>query len=343
MAQFEVRVHRVRIEEHPDADALEIARIEGYRSVVRKEQFQDGDLAAYIPESSIVPAELLEQMGLTGKLDGKEHNRVRAARIRGIVSQGLVHPMPDAREGDDVTERLGITKHLPVIPEYMQGQVYHAPGYTVRYEIENIKKFPDVLEDGEDVVVTEKIHGVQCQMGMREGEPFVASKIYGAHGQALILGDVNRDNIYVQAATHHMGSMRALARMPDGPGDTFQIVGEIYGRGVQYLGYDTREKMFRVFDLHAGAPEQGRFLEHQEMEDLTDILFLKAPVLYQGPYSREKLEELTGGGSMIASHHREGVVVKTAVEREDMRLGRVILKSVSDAHLLRKGDATEFE
>ena len=55
MAQFEVRVHRVRIEEHPDADALEIARIGGYRSVVRKEQFQDGDLAAYIPESSIVP------------------------------------------------------------------------------------------------------------------------------------------------------------------------------------------------------------------------------------------------------------------------------------------------
>ena len=343
MAQFEVRVHRVQIEEHPDADALEIARIGGYRSVVRKEQFRDGDLVAYIPESSIVPAELLEQMGLTGKLAGKEQNRVRAARIRGIVSQGLVHPMPDAREGDDVTERLGITKHLPVIPEYMQGQVHHAPGYTVRYEIENIKKFPDVLEDGENVVITEKIHGVQCQMGIRQGEPFVASKIYGSHQQALVIGDVNRDNIYVQAALGHMESMRALAKMTDGPGDTFQIVGEIYGKGVQDLSYDTAEKMFRIFDLHAGPPEQGRFLGHQEMENLTRGLFMTAPLLYRGTYSKEKLEELTGGGSMIASHHREGVVVKTAVEREDMRLGRVILKSVSDSHLLRKGNATEFE
>ena len=343
MAQFEVRVHRIRIEEHPDADALEIARIGGYRSVVRKHQFQDGDLAAYIPESSIVPAELLDQMGLTGKLAGKEQNRVRAARIRGIVSQGLVHPMPDAREGDDVTGLLGITKHLPVIPEYMQGQVHHAPGYTVRYDIENIKKFPDVLVDGEDVVVTEKIHGVQCQMGMHRGEPFVASKIYGAHGQALSIGEINRNNIYVQAAAQHMESMRTLAKMPDGPGDTFQIIGEIYGKGVQDLSYDTAEKMFRVFDLHTGAPEQGRFLNHQEMEDLTHRLFMTVPLLYQGPYSTEKLQELTGGGSMIASHHREGVVVKTAVEREDMRLGRVILKSVSDSHLLRKGNATEFE
>jgi hypothetical protein len=44
---------------------------------------------------------------------------------------------------------------------------------------------------------------------------------------------------------------------------------------------------------------------------------------------------------MDAKHIREGVVVTPVVEREDMRLGRVALKSVSEKYLLRKG-GTEY-
>jgi RNA ligase (TIGR02306 family) len=192
-------------------------------------------------------------------------------------------------------------------------------------------------------VITEKIHGVQCQMGLYHGEPFVASKIYAAHGQVLIIGDVNSDNIYVQAALRHMEDLRALAEMDNGPGETFQLLGEIHGPGVQDLRYDSEEKRFAAFDLHAGEPDRGRFLDHSDMEKLLDGRIMCVPHLHRGPYSREKLDSLTAGKSAIASHHREGVVVKTAEEREDIRLGRVILKSVSDRHLLRKGDATEFE
>ena len=192
-------------------------------------------------------------------------------------------------------------------------------------------------------MITEKIHGVQCQMGLYHGEPFVASKIYAAHGQLLIIGDVNADNIYVQAALRHMGDLQALAALPDGPGDTFQLLGEIHGPGVQDLRYDAKEKRFAAFDLHTGEPDGGRFLDHSDMERLLDRRIMCVPHFYRGPYSRERLDRLTSGKSALASHHREGVVVKTAEEREDIRLGRVILKSVSDRHLLRKGDATEFE
>ena len=343
MAEIEARIHRVVIEEHPDAHSLELARIGGYRTVVRKGEVQDGDLVAYIPESSILPDGLIADMGLTGKLAGRDHNRVRAERIRGVVSQGLVWPMPHRQEGDDAADELGITKHLPEIPEYMRGQVVHAPGRTVRYDIQNVKKYPDILQEGEEVVITEKIHGVQCQMGLYHGEPFVASKIYAAHGQLLIIGDVNADNIYVQAALRHMGDLQALAALPDGPGDTFQLLGEIHGPGVQDLRYDAKEKRFAAFDLHTGEPDGGRFLDHSDMERLLDRRIMCVPHFYRGPYSRERLDSLTSGKSALASHHREGVVIKTAEEREDIRLGRVILKSVSDRHLLRKGDATEFE
>ena len=42
MSTFAVHVVRVAIEPHDNADALEIARVGDYRSIVRKGQFQSG-------------------------------------------------------------------------------------------------------------------------------------------------------------------------------------------------------------------------------------------------------------------------------------------------------------
>ena len=55
MSTFAVHVVRVAIEPHDNADALEIARVGDYRSVVRKGQFQSGELVAYIPEQPVLP------------------------------------------------------------------------------------------------------------------------------------------------------------------------------------------------------------------------------------------------------------------------------------------------
>jgi len=131
-------------------------------SIVKKGDFKTGDLAAYIPEASIVPDDLLEEMGLTGKLAGSKHNRVKAIRLRGVLSQGICYPAAlNWTQGQDVAEELGIVKYEPPIPVHiMQGQVYNAGvELATKYDIENIKRYPDVLVEGEEVVVTEKTHG----------------------------------------------------------------------------------------------------------------------------------------------------------------------------------------
>jgi hypothetical protein len=68
------------------------------------------------------------------------------------------------------------------------------------------------------------------------------------------------------------------------------------------------------------------------------------PILYIGPYSRAILDQHTNGSTCMegGAHIREGVVVKPTIERYDPSLGRVALKSVSEAYLLRKG-ATEYQ
>lgn len=189
MSTFEVKIVQVKaIEPIADADAIELAVVGDYRSVVRKGDYAVGALAAYIPEASVIPDDLLEMMGLTGKLAGKQHNRVKAVRLRGCLSQGIllqahcVNPfahggvgryeidLPNRQSivvslGDNVAEQLGITKYNPPIPTCMDGEVYNAGmDITYNYDIENFKWYPDVLVDGEQVQFTEKLHGTFCQL-----------------------------------------------------------------------------------------------------------------------------------------------------------------------------------
>ena len=345
MANFEVKVYRINLEPHPDADALELAIVGDYRSAVRLGQFKDGDLAAYIPEASILPYSLIQEMGLEGRLAGSAANRVKAVRLRGVLSQGLVHPVPGAQEGDDVTEQLGITKYVPEIPSTMDGEIWNATGMTLNFDIENIKKYPGVLREGEPVVITEKLHGTCCQLGFYHGQPLVTQKGWGATGLALKDNENNDRNIYVQTFRKHLPEMEALRARMQSPDQSFYVLGEIYGRGVQDLQYDgLNEKHFRVFDVYLGDPGSGRYLNHQEMVDLINPHFEAVPVVYRGPYKPEALEENSTGQSLIADHLREGTVIRPQVERNDLKLGRVILKSVSADYLLRKGkNLTEYE
>lgn len=63
-------------------------------------------------------------------------------------------------ENQDVSQILGVEKWSPPIPTQLAGEVFNlGQHFTVDYDIENIKNYPDVLQEGEEVQVTEKIHG----------------------------------------------------------------------------------------------------------------------------------------------------------------------------------------
>ena len=65
-----------------------------------------GDLVVHIPHGAILPAALQERLGA-------EKPKIRAGNFAGSRSEGMLMPAsevrPDAREGDDVTDELGIT------------------------------------------------------------------------------------------------------------------------------------------------------------------------------------------------------------------------------------------
>lgn len=90
MSTLRVTAERLTILPHPNADAPELAQVGLYHAVVAKNVYQTGDYALYIPEQAILPDQLIEELGLTGRLSGSKKNRVSAVRLRGELSQGIV-------------------------------------------------------------------------------------------------------------------------------------------------------------------------------------------------------------------------------------------------------------
>ena len=359
---------RLTIEPHGNADALELAAVGGYRAVVVKGRYQTGDLAVYVPEGSLVPEYLQERLGLVGRLAGSQKNRVKAIRLRGVLSQGLVVPLDDGHtltngagesrevsEGDDLAEFLGVEKYVPPVPSSMAGAVWPAgPERTLAYDVENVKRWPDVLRDGEPVVMTEKVHGTLLGCGVlpdrlahpEHGRVVVFSKGLGAKGLVFDLSE-GAANVYAKAVRDH-GVADAIGRVfaDKLESEPVFVLGEVFGPGVQDLTYGAGDAAgFRVFDVYVGQRSQGAFLDDASLDQACQEMGLeRVPVVYRGPYSAAVLAEHTTGREAVSgaeAHIREGVVVRTAVERDDAGLGRVQLKSVSDDYLTRKG-GTEY-
>lgn len=154
MSEFKIEVVRIGpVTKHPNADTLSLTSIHGgYPVIFQTGQYAEGDLAVYIPVDAIVP-ETEEWAFLKGK------TRIRAMKLRGIFSMGvLTKPLPGAVLGQDVREALAITKY----EEEVEGPE-DAPspkGLPIpKYDVEGYRRYPDILEVGEEVVITEKLHG----------------------------------------------------------------------------------------------------------------------------------------------------------------------------------------
>jgi RNA ligase (TIGR02306 family) len=369
------------VEKHPNADRLSIVKIRGYNCITANledgsPRYKQGDLVVYIPEASILPQPMLDCMGFVkdGKnmLSGTNGDRVKAVRLRGIISQGVLYPISreDGRLyppleldpgyvkghnvvlGQDVSVQLGIKKWEPPVPVHMQGEVCNiGTQNTLNYDIENIQKYPDVIKPNEQVLITEKLHGTFCALGwvhsidneeLLWGNFFAFSKGLGAQGLVFKNNEKNANNIYHKTLLKYYRTFLLLLDNLDimRP-DAVYVCGEIYGKGVQDLSYDaTQEPNFRVFEI---AIKKDGEITYYDIHMLTDNPFASVPLLYEGPFSGADIPALRDGKTALGGGNvREGVVIKLRTQRRDDVIGRVILKAVSPDYLDRKGNTTEY-
>jgi RNA ligase (TIGR02306 family) len=384
MSKFDVQVRKiVAIEAHPKADKLEVACIEGYRAVVRKGLFKEGDLVVYLPEAAVLPEFVLRTVGLwneaenKGLCGGELGDRVRTVVLRGFISQGIVYPLAylenprfgagwyledgetgiwKVSEGQDVATILGVTKHVPQIPAGMVGEVQVIGRHLMpSFDVEDIKKYPYILKEGEDVFITEKLHGIMTGAVLLPAHEaidgkrfFVFSKGLGQDGLAFVDDEANAHNVYLKAVRKNELQFK-LEQLVVDLGETENpvfILGETFGMGVQDLGYGATPD-FRAFAIGVGFRGREQYLDYLSARKHAEALGVRwVPELYRGPYSAAIVAQVISGKETLTGkevHLREGGVIEPAMPRQSPEIGRVVLKAVSPEYLSRPGHTTEYQ
>ena len=330
MTTIRCEIVPVELTPHPNADQLSITHAFGYPVIVRTDDWRDKAIGCYIPVDALVPNDDPQFSFLEG------HNRIRARKLRGIFSQGLlIDAPPGSQIGDDVTELLRVTKYEPPEPGYSGGHTHgtftegatppsiDVPKYT---DIEHLRRYADVFEPDELVVVTEKIHG--------------ASGKWLWYDDQLHVGSMNqwrRDdgNPWWKVVTpEFLEFVKSVSPCV--------VYGEVYG-SVQDLkyGHTNGAVSLRLFDVY--EPHRGVYADWDDWTTWASFYGLPSsmivPVIVRCPFNLEQIMKLAELDSLVGpiGHISEGIVVKPTIERWDHRVGRVILKLHSQRYLLRRG------
>ena len=191
MSTFKVPITTIReINPHPSADKLEIAKCYDYDVIIPKDIYEVGQIVVYVPVGSILSDELESLLFPEDSKIKLTKNRIRAIKIRGVVSQGMIldpEVFPKLKSkiemnlqyGDtsfletDAAEILGITKWMPPVADM--------PNLMNTSQVKNIlknldfKQYTDVehgkyydrqvMTTGEEVIVTQKLHGTSARYG----------------------------------------------------------------------------------------------------------------------------------------------------------------------------------
>lgn len=306
------------ITKHPNADSLSISKIWDYTVIVPLGEYKEGDLVAYIEPDYMVDSERPEFAFLKGK------ERIKARRLRGVWSQGLVVRAPEgSKEGDNVMDILGIERYVEgtfkeveadqVIPE---GRLKNIP----KYGLENLRRYRTSFEDGEEVFVQEKLHGANARFCFSEGQMWAGSRnlwraLDGDSEFAITYRSYPQIEMWCRANPDHV------------------LYGEVIGRASMKYGHVDGHTSFFIFDV---MEPNGEFWSSDKLIELN-----KVPTLRLAPYkfmkfNLEELAELSMTKSEVhPPHDREGIVVRPIQERRSV-YGRQILKLVSDLYLSKQ-------
>ena len=160
------------------ADAIEAATVRGWTVVIKKGELAVGDLCLYFEIDAFLPVDdarfaFLAPRG-TKTIDGRVGHVLKTAKLRGVVSQGLVIPVANfpelgdaaalAASGDDLAARLGVVKYEPPIPAQLTGMLLGAfptefAPKTDAERVQNLVDVYDTLRTGARWVATEKVDG----------------------------------------------------------------------------------------------------------------------------------------------------------------------------------------
>jgi RNA ligase (TIGR02306 family) len=321
------------------ADRIELAVVDGWKVVVAKDvQHKVGDLVIYCEIDSFLPIreefEFLRKSSYK-KMGDQEGFRLRTAKMKGQISQGLILPIfvlnpPDTNiyvqpfEGLDVTEMLDIVKYEPPIPANLAGKVKGLfPSFLIKTDEERVQNIAVeysalCFQSKHQFYVTEKLDGSSATFYINNGE-------FGVCSRNLELLETEDNSFWKVARELKLEeNLRAL-------GKNICLQGELIGEGIQGNPYGIKGQTIRFFSVY-----QIDSRTRLGIKDLKDICFMiglqTVPILESNFLLPNTIEEMLqyaeGKSALNPKTEREGVVVRSLD-------GTISFKAISNKFLLK--------
>lgn len=307
------------------ANNIEVATVDGYKTVVKKGSFAEGDLCVFIEIDTVLPDTPWNFL--------KPGHRLKTCRLRGQVSQGLALSTslvaPDSRHlGVDVTEELKVTKY-----------VSPAPDGTLGGQIKG--SFPSRIISKTDELNAQSYLKLFQQI---VSGPHVITVKYDGSSMTVWNDDLTdlrvcSRNLELKedASNAFWRIARKLPRLPTGL--VFQ--GELCGPGIQSNPLTLTENRLFVFNVKVIDPSHKEmqsagwdgYLPHHHVQRICHSLGLEPVTTLDSiaAPSLDKYLELANSVTYPNGKPAEGIVIRPTQPTYDDRSGRLLSVKVLSA------------
>lgn len=324
------------------ADNIEVARVLGWYLVVKKGDFQVGDIAVYIEIDSILSDrpefEFMKPRGM----------RVKTIKLRGQVSQGLLFPISILPEKDsavnfiedqDVTEALGIIQFEAPVPAELAGKMKGSfPSFIPKTDETRVQILHRVVEKyaGEEFYATEKIDGSSATFYLNDG-------VFGVCSRNIDLLEDSINSFWRYAREYNIEErMRSVSNF-----NNWALQGELFGEGIQGNKLQIKGQHVRFFNVF--NIDDFEYLDFEDFEELISGMKLPTvPILmnFSLPTDIDTIVELSKIKSQINTEvWAEGIVLRPVKETLDLAISngrftnaRVSFKAINPNWLLKYGE-----
>jgi RNA ligase (TIGR02306 family) len=310
-----VTIQRVKmLSPIPDSDFLETAHVMGWQCVVKKGEFNVGDMGVYFEVDSFLPEELryefLRASSYRDNADNGKGFRIRTVRMRGQLSQGLILPyalfpeLEGYNEGEDVTEKLQVKKwYIPETANPGGTIIGERPcGIPASDEI-RIQSALELLEQlqGEAYYITTKMDGTSGIVYYIDGQ-------IGCCSRNKEIKD--EEEALYWTPVYKYGLKEKLAAL----GKNIVLTGEICGPGIQKNKLRLPTVEWYVFDVKDW--DSGKYFAYDEACEICAALGLSVvPLEERGEHFSYSLETLLekAKGKYPSGLDKEGIVVRNVL------------------------------
>jgi RNA ligase (TIGR02306 family) len=270
-----VSIQRItKLEGIPSADKIELATVLGWKVIVQKGLHQENDLVAFCEPDSFLPIdkryEFLHKTGYKNTPHLGEGYRVKIMKMRGQVSQGLILPLKDLHELENVEigDLLSVQKYEKPIPVHLKGRISgNFPDFIRKTDQERaqnlVKEITEALEKKTLFEATTKLDGSSMTVYVKDDHVGVCSRNWELDEGTD--DSEKRRNAYWTCA-REQALVDSVKAAKECLGHNLAFQGELMGPGVQ----DNRENIlgFDFYLYHIWDIDDQRYLTPVERKNL---------------------------------------------------------------------------